>query len=153
MLRVLRPWTQKVLKMDRLICRRDRKFDGAFGPKGCGFPWGHFVARVHRVQRGRLTGLRPEGCVEGLHRFAQGATAPAALRVADCRTAAMLIKSALRIHLSVSYVMKSITSISHLRWLCPFGALRHHLPPAERWDNKDPQSSPFISSSQHNGAL
>ena len=24
------------------------------------------------------------GCVEGLHRFAQGATAPAALKVADC---------------------------------------------------------------------
>ena len=35
----------------------------------------------------------------------------------------------------------------------PFGALRHHLPPAERWDNKGPQSSPFISNSQHNGAL
>ena len=31
-----------------------------------------------------------------VHRFAQGATAPAALRVADCRSAAMLIKSALR---------------------------------------------------------
>ena len=27
----------------------------------------------------------------------------------------------------------------------PFGALRHHLPPAMRWDNKDPQSNPFIS--------
>ena len=64
--------------------RRVRKFDGAFSPKGCGLPWGHFVARVHRVQRGRLTGLRPEGCVEGLHRFAQGATAPTALKVADC---------------------------------------------------------------------
>ena len=35
----------------------------------------------------------------------------------------------------------------------PFGALRHHLPPAERWDNKALKSSPFISSSQHNGAL
>ena len=35
----------------------------------------------------------------------------------------------------------------------PFGALRHHLPPAERWDNKALQSSPFISGSQHNGAL
>ena len=35
----------------------------------------------------------------------------------------------------------------------PFGGWRHHLPPAERWDNKGPQSSPFISSSQHNGAL
>ena len=58
---------------------------------------------------------------------------------------AMLIKSALRIILSASYVTKSITSISHLRWLSPFGALRHHLPPAERWDNKDSQSNPFIS--------
>ena len=29
------------------------------------------------------------------------------------------MKSALRIYLSVSYVMKSITSISHLRWLFP----------------------------------
>ena len=33
-----------------------------------------------------------------------------------------------RICLSASYVMKSITVISHLRWLPPFGALRHHLP-------------------------
>ena len=46
---------------------------------------------------------------------------------------------------SVSYGMISITVISHLRWLSPFGALRHHLPPAERWDNKAPQSNPFIS--------
>ena len=44
------------------------------------------------------------GCVEGLRRFAQGATAPTALRVADCRSAAMLIKSALWDWLSVSYV-------------------------------------------------
>ena len=40
-----------------------------------------------------------------VHRFAQGATAPAALRVADCRSAAMLIKSALRDLLSVSLTM------------------------------------------------
>ena len=40
-------------------------------------------------------------------------------RVADCRSAAMLIKSALRDDLAVSYVMKSITTISHLRWLFP----------------------------------
>lgn len=44
--------------------------------------------RVQKVQRGRLTGLRPEGCgrlsAAGCVRFAQGATAPAALRVADC---------------------------------------------------------------------
>ena len=40
-------------------------------------------------------------------------------RVVDCRSAAMLIKSALRDLLYGSYVMKSITSISHLRWLFP----------------------------------
>ena len=43
------------------------------------------VQKVQRVQRGRLTGLRPEGCgrltAAGCVRFAQGATAPAALRV------------------------------------------------------------------------
>ena len=73
-----------------------------------------------------LTALRAEGC--GLPLWA------------------MLIKSALRDLLSVSYVMISTTVISHLRWLFPpFGALRHHLPPAERWDNKDSQSNPFIS--------
>ena len=81
------------------------------------------------------------------------------------------LKSALRDLLSVSYDMKSITVISHLRWLPPFGALRHHLPPgigratkvkrlygqARRLtspdlhilcrmctvDNKAPQSNPF----------
>ena len=42
--------------------RRVLKFDGAFGPEGCG---GGFAA----------------GCVEGLHRFAQGATAALPLRV------------------------------------------------------------------------
>ena len=43
---------------------------------------------------------------------------------------AMLMKSALRIHLSVSYVMKSITSISHLRWLSPLWCLT--APPSPR---------------------
>ena len=76
--------------------RRVRKFDGAFGPEGCG---GGFAA----------------GCVEGLHRFAQGATAASPLRVADCRSAAMLIKSALRDWLSVSYGMIGILRIGSLR--------------------------------------
>ena len=106
---------------------------------------------------------------------AQGATAPAALRVADCRSAAMLIKSALRDWLSISYGMKSITSISHLRWLSPLWCLT--APPSPRGigratkgkrlygqarrltspdlhilcrmctvDNKAPRSNPFISS-------
>lgn len=76
--------------------RRVLKFDGAFGPEGCG---GGFAA----------------GCVEGLHRFAQGATAASPLRVADCRSAAMLIKSALRDWLSVSYGMIGILRIGSLR--------------------------------------
>ena len=75
----------------------------------------------------RLTALRAEGygrlSAAGCVRFAQGATAPAALRVADCRSAAMLIKSALRIHLSVSYGMIGILVISHLRWLSPLWCL------------------------------
>ena len=58
----------------------------------------------------------------------------------------MSMKSALRNYLSVSYVMISTTVISHLRWLppplVPYGTT---FPPAERWDNKDPQSNPFIS--------
>ena len=36
---------------------------------------------------------------------------------------AMSMKSALRIYLSASYVMKSITIISHLRWLSPLWCL------------------------------
>ena len=46
------------------------------------------VQKVQRVQRGRLTALWAEGCgrlsAAGYVRFAQGAIAPAALRVADC---------------------------------------------------------------------
>ena len=63
-----------------------------------------------------MTALRAEGCgrlsAAGCVRFAQGATAPAALRVVDCRSAAMLIKSALRAWLSVSYGMIRILVIS-----------------------------------------
>ena len=43
--------------------------------------------------------------------------------------------------------MISTTVISHLRWLPPFGALRHHLPPAERWDNKALKGSLLICDS------
>ena len=46
---------------------------------------------LYEGSEGRLTGLRPEGCgrlsAAGYVRFAQGATAPAALKVADCRSA------------------------------------------------------------------
>ena len=91
------------------------------------------VQRVQRVQRVVVAAspqiikadykkgarLRRRLCRRVVHRFAQGATALAALRVVDCRSAAMLIKSALRIHLSVSYGMIGILMISHLRWLFP----------------------------------
>ena len=80
-----------------------------------------------------MTGLTAEGFLS--------LTGPSAPRVVDCRSAAMLIKSALRDWLSMSYGIKSITSISHLRWLfpplVPYGTT---FPLAERWDNKDPRS-------------
>ena len=74
------------------------------------------IQKVLRVQRGRLTALRAEGygrlSAAGYVRFAQGATAPTALRVVDCRRAARLIKSALRDWLSVSYGMIGTLVIS-----------------------------------------
>ena len=42
-------------------------------------------------------------------------TGPLAPRVADCRSAAMLMKSALRIYFSVSYVMITILLTGSLR--------------------------------------
>ena len=78
---------------------------------------GRSEARVQRagirVHRGRFSGLTgPMGRRVRKFDGPSGRGLWIALR-------AMLIKSALRIYLSVSYVMKSITSISHLRWLSP----------------------------------
>lgn len=75
--------------------RRVLKFDGAFGPEGCG---GGFAA----------------GCVEGLHRFAQGQR-PFGPRVVVSPLRAMNIKSALRDLLSVSYGKITILLIGSLR--------------------------------------
>ena len=57
----------------------------------------HRVQRVQKVQRVVVAADAADfkekgrgsaaGCVEGLHRFAQGATAALPLRVADCRSA------------------------------------------------------------------
>ena len=58
--------------------------------EGCGDNSAGDVRRAFgaRVQRGRLTALRAEGCgrlsAAGYVRFAQGATAPTALKVVDC---------------------------------------------------------------------
>ena len=76
---------------------------------------GGFAASFKEKGRGWHRGL----CRRVVFAGAQGATAPAALKVADCRYAAMLIKSALRDLLPVSYSMISILVISHLRWLFP----------------------------------
>ena len=60
-----------------------------------------------------VDGASPRGlCRRVVFASLRGATAPAALRVADCRSAAMLIKSALRDWLSMSYGMVSILLIS-----------------------------------------
>ena len=59
----------------------------------------HKVQRVQKVQRERFLGLT--GLTAG--RFL-GLTGPSAPRVVDCRSAAMLMKSALRDWLSLSYV-------------------------------------------------
>ena len=60
----------------------------------------HRVQRVQRVQRGGLTALRAEGCgrlsAAGCVRFAQGATAPTALKVAVSPSRAMSFISRLR---------------------------------------------------------
>ena len=57
--------------------RRFLKFDGAFGPEGCG---GGSAADFEAKGRGWRRGL----CRRVVHRFAKGATAPTALRVVDC---------------------------------------------------------------------
>ena len=63
-----------VLKMDQPNGRRVRKFDGPFGPKV-------LVAALPQIQKNGGT-ADAAGCVEGLCiASAQGAAAPAALRV------------------------------------------------------------------------
>ena len=73
----------------------------AFQAEGCGIAYG--AAERPGFRRFKGFGLPLAGWFRGWR---------IALR-------AMLIKSALRINLSASYVTKSITSISHLRWLPP----------------------------------
>ena len=96
-------------------------------------------------------------------------TGPLAPRVVDCRSAAMLIKSALRdLAFCIIWHSKHYGNQPPPVAFSPFGALRHYLPAplgsvshdsqvallpyescslatAERWDNKDPQGNPFIS--------
>ena len=78
-------------------------------------PFGHALSgvKVQKVQRGKV--LRIDRPAAG------GFLSLTAFQAEGCGIAlrAMSINSALRINLSASYVIKSITSISHLRWLFP----------------------------------
>ena len=78
------------VRIDGTSSRRFLRFLSLTGlwPRGL---WWRLRRKFYKKGRGSAA-----GCVEGLHRFAQGATAALPLRVADCRSAAMLIKSALR---------------------------------------------------------
>ena len=67
----------KVLKMDRPLAAGG--FLSLTGPLAPRVVVAADAADFEEKGRGSAA-----GCVEGLHRFAQGATAPAALRVADC---------------------------------------------------------------------
>ena len=66
--------------------------------------------------------LGAKGCVERLRRFAQGATA---------------VEGAFKFIEGAS-LYKTIQPPCGRGNASPFGALRHHLPPAKRWDNKAP---------------
>ena len=83
------------------------------GPAGERVRRGSWRLRRRLKKRGR--GGRRRLCRRVVLASAQGATA---LRAEGCGIApwAMSIKSALRIHLSVSYGMIGILVISHLRW-------------------------------------
>ena len=107
--------------------------------------------RLWPPKGGRLCPHRGNDSLHFVRRSAQGATAPAALRVVVSPLRAMNIKSALRDWLSASYGMINILRIGSLRSPPPFRLRRTS--PASGGQNKALKSSPFISSSQHNGAL
>ena len=69
-----------------------------------------------------MTGLRPEGCVEGLYSLRSGGNSPNGLRVVVA-AAPQFLKSALRDWLYESYSLIRITMMSHLRWLPPLWCL------------------------------
>ena len=109
--------------------------------EGCG---GGFAA-VYK--KGGAAGAA--GCVEGLCSLRSGGNDPSG-RGLWIALWAMLIKSALRDLLSVSYGIVSILVIS--RYEAPPYPAAPDFPPSGG-QNKTPQNILFISSSQHNGAL
>ena len=107
--------------------------------------FGHtFGVKVDRPLARRL--WPPDG--GGLCSLRSGGDSPDGLRVVDCRSAAMLIKSALRdLLFCVIGHEKHYGNQPPPVASPPFGALRHHLPPAERWDNKALKGSLLICDS------
>ena len=122
----------------------------------------HFAYQLRR----RWTHLRCEGSKgsEGSEEKVDGAsprgflrflslTGPSAPRVVDFRSAAMLIKSALRDWLSASYGIVSTTVISHLRWLSPLWWLAPPPFPRKRGHYKAPLCCELLMKGLLCGAL
>ena len=76
--------------------------------------------------------------------FAQGATAPAALKVADCPAGNEYKVSVTGLAFYVIWYDKHYDDEPPSVAFPPFGALRHHLPSAERWDYKNLKVSLLI---------
>ena len=55
--------------------------------------------------------------------------------------------------LQIMFAVHPRESVSHDSQVALLPYESCSLATAERWDNKEPQSNPFISNSQHNGAL
>ena len=115
--------------------------EGSEGSKDSEGDGGGFAASFKEKGRGWRRGL----CRRVVFAGAQGATAPAALKVADCRSAAMLIKSALRDWLSMSYGMISILLTGSLRSPPPIRLRRTS--PCSGGQNKTPRNILFINGS------
>ena len=114
--------------------RRVLRFDGLAGR---GLWW--------RLRRGLKKGRgSAAGCVEGLQRFAQGATAPAALRVADC-----LSGNAYKVSVTDSPICVIWHDRHSADWLAalasPYPASPDFL--LFRGQNKTPRNTFFISGS------
>ena len=132
----------------------------ALRAEGCG---GGFAADFKKRGRGSAA-----GCVEGLCSLRSGGDSPAGLRVVDCPSGNAYKVSVTGFTFGIIWRNKHYNDQPPPVAFPPFGALRHHLPSplgsvsldsqssttpcessslatAERWDNKDPQSNPFIS--------
>ena len=119
--------------------RRVLKFDGAFGPEGCGIAFGHtFGVRVLKMDRPAAGGFL------GLTAFqAEGCGLP-------------LCGNAYKISVT-GFTFSVIGQNNHSAELSAFG---RYIPypavpdfPRKRGQNKTPRSIPFISRSQHNETL